>query len=150
MLEALLAMPYADFEAAPPEERARAARVMQRILPVSSRAAGLENDARICSTLPRYELENITAPTLVVTTENDLFRTLPGSRYTAEHVPGARLVTFPTGGHLWLGHGAEVSRLVGDFLGELASSPPAPGKRSEERESRADLIRSDQALTGRR
>jgi pimeloyl-ACP methyl ester carboxylesterase len=154
MIRTLLATPLADFEAADPEERERALRVLRRILPVSRRAEGLENDARICSALPRYELERIAAPTLVVTTENDGFRTLPGARYTAEHVPGARFVTYPTGGHLWLGHDLEISNLIGAFFAEAGdgsrdtSAPQEKG--TETLGSSAELIQSAQALTAGR
>ena len=120
MIRTLLATPLADFESAAPEERERVLRVMHRILPVSARAKGLENDARVCSALRRYELERITVPTLVVTTENDGFRTLAGASYTAEHIPGSRFVSYARGGHLLVGHESEVSAMADEWIREAA------------------------------
>jgi 2-hydroxy-6-oxonona-2,4-dienedioate hydrolase len=32
------------------------------------------------------------------------------------HIPGARFIGFPTGGHLWIGHQEEVMSAIADFL----------------------------------
>jgi hypothetical protein len=53
-------------ESAGPEERARVARVLDHILPVSPRRLGLLNDGSITSSLQRYELEQITVPTRIL------------------------------------------------------------------------------------
>ncbi len=45
-----------------------------------------------------------------------LFGTYDGARYSAEHIPGARLISFPTGGHLWVGHHEEILAEVAAFL----------------------------------
>ena len=37
-------------------------------------------------------------------------------RATAEHIAGARFVGYPEGGHLFVGHEAEVMRRIADFL----------------------------------
>jgi pimeloyl-ACP methyl ester carboxylesterase len=66
--------------------------------------------------LPRYDLERIRVPTLLISVADDLYGTIPNARYTAEHIPGARLVGLPTGGHLLLGHGKEVSAELVGFL----------------------------------
>jgi pimeloyl-ACP methyl ester carboxylesterase len=155
MIRTLLATPVGDFDSAPPEEQERALRAMRLILPVSRRAHGLENDARICGALPRYELEKISAPTLVVTTENDGFRTLPGARYSAEHIGRARFVSYPTGGHMWLGHDEEISDLIAGFLSEGGrgiSEDPAPRRAgsNEPLGSSAELIQSAHALAAGR
>ena len=44
-------------------------------------------------------LKAIKAPTLVVHGEDDPLVPLPGGRDTAEHIPGARLMTIPGMGH---------------------------------------------------
>lgn len=98
------------------EEQARTAMVMEHILPVSSRRQGLLNDANITSSLDRYALERIAAPTLAISVQDDLFGTYDGARYTAEHIPGARFVGYPSGGHLWVGHQREVSDEIARFL----------------------------------
>ena len=42
-------------------------------------------------------------PTLTLSVEDDLFGTFDGARYTAEHIPNARFVGYPSGGHVWVG-----------------------------------------------
>jgi pimeloyl-ACP methyl ester carboxylesterase len=83
---------------------------------VSSRRLGLLNDASIVSSLPRYELERIAAPTLIMSFADDLYGTYDGARYSAERIPRARFVGYPTGGHLWVGHQSEVMAEIARFL----------------------------------
>ena len=101
---AILATPPEVVEQASPAEQARVQMMLDHLLPVRPRRLGLLNDAQVTSTLPRYELERIAAPTLVVSAADDLFGTFDAARYTAEHVRGARFVGYPSGGHLWVGH----------------------------------------------
>ena len=98
------------------EEQARVQAVLDGVLPVSSRRLGLLNDAAVVSSLPRYELEAITAPTLAISTADDLYRTYDGARYTAEHVPRGRFIGYPTGGHMLIGHDAEVAAEIKAFI----------------------------------
>src|SRR5579872_2132543 len=76
--------------------------MMRHILPVSRREKSIWNDATISPVLPRYDLERIHVPTLLISAEDDLCGTYPSARYTAAHIPGARFVGYPTGGHLLL------------------------------------------------
>jgi len=73
---------------------------MRHILPISEREKGIWNDATISPSVPRYDLERIGVPTLLLSAEDDLYGTYRSARYTAEHIAGARFVNFPTGGHL--------------------------------------------------
>lgn len=116
LVETALATPLADFRAAPPAERGRALAMARDIFPVSVRTAGLANDGRICTALPRYALEEIRAPTLAISVENDLYGTYASAQYTASQVAGARFVGYPGGGHVWLGHDDEVRREIIAFL----------------------------------
>jgi 2-hydroxy-6-oxonona-2,4-dienedioate hydrolase len=90
--------------------------ILEHILPVSRRRLGLLNDAAVTASLPRYELERITMPTLVISLADDLFGTFDGARYTAEHVPRARFIGYPSGGHVWVGHQQEVMSEIAAFL----------------------------------
>lgn len=54
--------------------------------------------------------------TLLISAADDLYGTFPSTRYTAEHIPGARFVGYPTGGHLLLGHWKEACAQVAEFL----------------------------------
>jgi pimeloyl-ACP methyl ester carboxylesterase len=107
-MRAILATPPEVVTQASADEQARVGRLMELILPVSPRRKGLLNDAAVTSSLPRYELERISAPTLVISVADDLFGTYEAARYTAAHIRGARFVGYPTGGHVWVGHHHEV------------------------------------------
>jgi 2-hydroxy-6-oxonona-2,4-dienedioate hydrolase len=111
--------------AASPQEQARAQAVMQRLLPLSERKHGLLNDWAIGATIARYPLERITAPTLVVSLEDDLYGTFHSARFTAAHIPGARFVGYASGGHAWVGHHKEIFAQLVAFLG--GGAPPPAG-----------------------
>jgi 2-hydroxy-6-oxonona-2,4-dienedioate hydrolase len=127
MLERLFATPARDFDNAPREEQERVLRVMRSALPLSRRGKGLWNDLVIVASSPRYELERIATPTLVISIENDLFGTYRSSRSAAERIPGARFVSFATGGHLWVGRQEEVVSETTKFLGNTHSRPSTRG-----------------------
>jgi len=126
VLERLFATPARDFHNAPREEQERVLRIMRGALPLSRRRKGLWNDLAIVASSPRYELERISSPTLVIGIEDDLFGIYRSSRSAAERIPGARFASFPTGGHLWVGRQDEVVSELTGFLNQ-----PAAGKRAE-------------------
>ena len=121
VVESILATPADVVERASVPERERVERMLDGILPVSVRRPGLLNDAAVTSTLPRYELERIAAPTLAISLEDDRFGTYDSARYTAAHIPGARFVGYASGGHVWVGHQADVESELAGFLKERAS-----------------------------
>lgn len=116
LVTTMLGTPYEVYRAADAREQTRAHKLLEDTLPLSARAAGLANEARIAQGLARYRLESIRAPSVTLSLEDDLYRTYAGARYTAEQIPGARFVGFASGGHLFLGHEAEVMRELGTFL----------------------------------
>ena len=126
VLERLFATPARDFENAPREEQERVLRVMRSALPLSRRRMGLWNDFTIVSSSARYELERIASPALVISIENDLFRTYQSSRAAAERIPGARFVSYPTGGHLWAGRQEEVLSEMTKFLDQRGRREARP------------------------
>jgi len=101
---------------APAPEQARIQQVLDHILPVSPRRMGLLNDARVVSALPRYDLEKIAAPTLAISAADDLYGTFPGARYTALHIPHARFIGYPSGGHMLVGRNADAFAEIVPFL----------------------------------
>lgn len=119
LTEALLATKPALVRAAEPSEQARARHILDAILPVSLRAQGLANDALLAGNPAEMPIQTITAPTLAVSYEDDGFGTAAAARYIAEHVPGARVHIFPDGGHIGVGHDAEVFELVNNFLKQV-------------------------------
>jgi 2-hydroxy-6-oxonona-2,4-dienedioate hydrolase len=116
LIETVLATPIHVYRTSDESEQARALSIIRAIFPVSQKLDGLRNDAAIAAGLPAEVLANIRAPTLAISAEDDLYHTLTGARYAAEHIPGARLVVYRTGGHAWLGHEGDVSREVVTFL----------------------------------
>ena len=99
---------------AAPGERERITALMRSILPLTRRIAGIK--AEDAFQLGEWPLHEIRCPTLIVSAEDDLFRTLPGARFTAERIPGAELKVLPDGGHLMVGRGEEVRQAVCEFL----------------------------------
>jgi pimeloyl-ACP methyl ester carboxylesterase len=116
LVETVLATPLEQFRRASRAERQRGLRVIRDIFPVTLKADGLRNDARVTTTTPVRNLERITAPALAISAKDDLYSTDVGAKYAAERIPRARLVLFPTGGHAWLGHDAEVRDELVTFL----------------------------------
>ena len=115
-IRSILGTPPAVVDCASADERARVDEVLQHILPLSPRRLGLLNDAAVVSSLRRYELERIAVPALAISVADDLYGTFDGARYTAEHIPRARFVGYPTGGHLCVGHHEEVVAEIAAFL----------------------------------
>jgi pimeloyl-ACP methyl ester carboxylesterase len=95
-------------------ERERVTEVMHSILPLSSRMHGLAIENAI--EIRPWPLERIKVPTLIISAKDDLFKTLPAARFTAEHIPGAQLEVLESGGHLMVGHKERVRRSIGKFL----------------------------------
>jgi pimeloyl-ACP methyl ester carboxylesterase len=116
LVKAILATPPEVFDRATAAEQARATAIIDHILPVSQRQQGLLNDAAIGSSIARYDLENLTTPTLAVSFADDLYGTFEGARYTAEHVREARFVGYPSGGHVWIKHQDDVLAEMIGFL----------------------------------
>jgi len=83
---------------------------------VSARRLGLLNEAAVVSTIERYDLEGIHAPTLILSTADDRYGTYDAARYTAEHIPGAQFIGYTTGGHLLVGHNDDVFAEIVAFL----------------------------------
>ena len=103
------------------EDRARVTEVMNSVLPLSRRVRGIELDG--LTKMTPWPLERITAPTLIISAEDDLYRTLPGARFTAEHIAGAELHVLESGGHLMVGQSQRVRKLVRDFLERHRQAP---------------------------
>lgn len=96
------------------EDRANVTETLDTIQPVSRRYQGILKDAANHEAKGRYDLERITAPTLVVDAKD--METFPGARYTAEHIPRAQLFAFETGGHLLIGRGPAARAAIAQFL----------------------------------
>jgi pimeloyl-ACP methyl ester carboxylesterase len=65
-----------------------------------------------------YNLEAISVPTLIAHTKDDQLASHEASRRAAERIPGARLVSLESGGHLMLGQQQKIRDELAVFLAE--------------------------------
>jgi len=126
VMKTILATPPDDFRKASRDEQERVLEVLRNVEPISAREKGLRNDAAVAPSIPRYDVERIGVPTLVISAEDDLFGTSKGGHYTAEHIAGARFVGYRTGGHLLVGHGNDVRSELAEFLRLHGAAPVSP------------------------
>jgi pimeloyl-ACP methyl ester carboxylesterase len=108
VIKIVLATPPELLVTARPEERARVNAMLDNILPVSTRAAGLRSDSSVGEHLAPSPLETVHVPTLIVSARDDGYGTYASAQYTASRIAGARFIGFDHGGHVWVGHDAEV------------------------------------------
>jgi pimeloyl-ACP methyl ester carboxylesterase len=80
------------------EQRQLADRILDEMNPVSRRAAGVTFDNR--AALPNERIAAIRTRTLIVHATDDTLQRYANAEYAAATIPGARLLTFPRGGHL--------------------------------------------------
>lgn len=118
MIRSVLATDPAVVNSASKDERRRVREILWDVLPIRDRSSGLQNDTRLVTAPPAVSFDDIEAPTLVVSFEDDFYGTLAPARLIASKVPGARLLTYPSGGHLWVGHDAELFAEIDAFLGQ--------------------------------
>ena len=108
LIRLVLATPPDLVAAASVQERARVNAMLDNILPVSARVAGLRSDSVLGKGIPRYALEAIRAPTLVISVQDDGYGTYASAQYTANQIARAKFVGFGEGGHTWVGHDNQV------------------------------------------
>ena len=104
-------------------ERDRVMSIVRSIEPLSLRFSGINIDS--IPDLRELPLEEITAPTLIVSARDDLFNTLPAAEFAARRIPGAKLVVYDKGGHLLVGHDKDVRDEVRKFLADARLSSRA-------------------------
>jgi len=101
-----------------PEHEADIAETMETILPVSPRAEGALFDMYVSNPdiNTGYPLEEITAPVLIINAMDDPLALYDNARAMAEQIPGAKLVTVESGGHMLLGHEGRIRVEIREFL----------------------------------
>jgi 2-hydroxy-6-oxonona-2,4-dienedioate hydrolase len=108
VIKVVLATPPELLTRATSPQRARVDAMLDNILPVSARAAGLRSDTAVGKHLTPSPLHTVRAPTLVISARDDRYGTFATAQYTASQIAGARFIGFEQGGHTWAGHDAEV------------------------------------------
>ncbi len=117
VIKVVLATPPELLAHASPQERVRVEAMLDNILPVSLRAAGLRSDSAVGKQLVSSPLESIRLPALVISARDDRYGTYASAQYTAGRITGARFIGFDEGGHTWVGHDDEVlAAIVGLLL----------------------------------
>jgi len=100
--------------------RDRVTEIMRTILPLSERWPGIAVDNS--TELGPWPLNRLRLPTLIISARDDLYKTLPGARFTASQIPQAQLEILESGGHLMLGQSAHVKSCISDFLERARNS----------------------------
>ena len=116
VIKVVLATPPELVTTASPLERARIDSMLDNILPVSERAAGLVSDTAVGKQLTASPLQAVRAPTLIISARDDRYGTFATAQYTASQIAGARFIGFDQGGHTWVGHDAEVMDAIGAWV----------------------------------
>ena len=106
-----------------PEYEADVAEVMKTILPVNPRSDGAIFDMFVSNADINigYPLEEITVPVLIINAVDDPLTLYKNAQSAAERIPGAKLVTIESGGHMLLGHEERVRSEIVAFLERYAS-----------------------------
>jgi 2-hydroxy-6-oxonona-2,4-dienedioate hydrolase len=107
---------------ASPDERQRAYRILENLMPVSARWRGMHNDGQLAGNPAGVNFHRVSVPTLVISVEDDRFGTAATARAIAAAVPGAELIMFKEGGHIWIGHDEQVADAITNFLSRLPKS----------------------------
>ncbi|RUV69878.1 MAG: alpha/beta hydrolase [Mesorhizobium sp.] len=127
MTRLILATEPALVHAASQKEQARVRAALKHVLPVSRRAEGLLFDSRTAGNPPPMELEKIACPVLAISAEDDLYGTAASARYVVANVPAGKLLLYPRGGHLLVGHSEQVWRSVASFIAEVLTDVNVAG-----------------------
>jgi 2-hydroxy-6-oxonona-2,4-dienedioate hydrolase len=100
-----------------PEDAATVAALVQTFLPVTDRLPGLANEATAINPTETYPFDRITAQTLIVHARDDGINPFPIAEFLARSLPKAHFLPLETGGHLLLGHKAEITTAIAETLG---------------------------------
>ena len=107
--------------AVPRTERDRVMSFVRSVEPLSLRFPGINIDSS--PDLHELPVEEITAPTMIISARDDLFDTLPAAEFAAARILGAKLVVYDTGGHLLVGREQEVRMAIRSFLAGAGLMP---------------------------
>jgi pimeloyl-ACP methyl ester carboxylesterase len=116
MTRMMLGTDAAVVRAAEPSEKARVQQVLEHLLPVSQRIAGMNFDIKTAAMHEPYALDKITCPVLTISDEDDRFGTASRAKYIAAGVPDGKAIIYPTGGHALVGHFADAQSEIASFL----------------------------------
>ncbi len=116
MIATVVATPPDLVAASSRAEQARINAMLDTILPVTARAAGLRADTAASKSMTPADLSRVKAPTLIISARDDGYGTYASAEYMAAHIKGARFLGFETGGHAWVGHNDDVMTAIADLV----------------------------------
>jgi pimeloyl-ACP methyl ester carboxylesterase len=92
-------------------------------MPITRRQMGILHDISVANPdLNRpYPLESIKVPCLIIHAEDDPWGPFEKARAVAGRIPSARFLPIEAGGHLLLGHRAEVQASIANFVSEVST-----------------------------
>lgn len=112
IISTVLATDPALVHAATAEEQARVGAMLDGLLPITRRVDGIFYDNTQTNRPQALRFKDISCPTLIISAEDDRFLTAENARYLASVIHGAETLILPDGGHVWVGHDAEVLSAV--------------------------------------
>ncbi len=116
LMGTVLATPPGLLDTASQAEQARVNAMIDNILPISARIAGLRSDTSASKTIAPSRLDLVTVPTLIISARDDRYGTYASAEYTASQIAGAQFMGFETGGHVWVGHNDEVMDAIAALI----------------------------------
>ncbi|HAX93270.1 MAG TPA: hypothetical protein DCY25_04855 [Bacteroidales bacterium] len=89
-------------------------------LPISARTKGILFDMYVSNLAidETFPFEEISVPSLVIHAKDDPAPPYSGAVMVSERIPGCRLVSIETGGHLMIGHDEEIRNAIREFVGQ--------------------------------
>ncbi len=86
--------------------------------PASKRLPGISNDIKSTLCDKQYDLDKINIPTMILHALDDRLVDYEFAEYAHARIPASRLITFPSGGHMLVGHHEKYREVVASFLNE--------------------------------
>lgn len=109
-----------------PEYAPAVAELVKTILPVNPRSDGAVFDMFVSNpdVNAGHPLEEITVPVLIINSVDDPLTLDENARSAEERIPGAKLVTIESGGHMLLGREERIRSGISTFLREYTANRP--------------------------
>lgn len=98
------------------QEQARINSMINNILPVSQRRAGLASDSSLGKNMKAAALDKVRAPTVIISARDDRYDTYASAQYTASQIKGTKFIGFEQGGHVWVGHDDQVMQEIIELM----------------------------------
>jgi pimeloyl-ACP methyl ester carboxylesterase len=101
-----------------PEDRKWLAEFITTVIPLGFRKEGIQADRRRLTKIRPMPLAEIQVPTLIIHSVDDPMVPVSNAQHAAQEIGNASSLILPDGGHLLLGHHAEVQSKVANFVEE--------------------------------